>query len=246
MGRRKRGGTSSELDLSCSQGSGSSSLENLLPCADGTGGYEAAHRAGGPASSRSKTDAKVCSFVGAGLALTADELGAFLLKVGERLYFEKTILKGYDALISKCELFSADLLPAELDIIDLVEIRSQKHRFVKLLASTLEGLGGEGLSERPPSGSLLLAITGVCRAIEDVTAGIEQSLECLLIAELADDEGWDLLICDCDDLGLAGLSASLDSVQEISESHTEMVREWIHLCREERRMNRAFENETGA
>lgn len=115
-------------------------------------------------------------------------------KLGERLAFERTATRVCDALITKVRATQGDngesLVP--LDI--LLQIRDQKAEHFALLARSIEELGGDSTAQTPGANLVGIESTGLLQAVSDPRTSVVQSLHALLISELADNSGWEMLV----------------------------------------------------
>jgi hypothetical protein len=75
---------------------------------------------------------------------------------------------------------------------------------------------------------------GLIAAVTDPRATFCQALDAMLIAELADNEGWLHLIELADGMGQSGMAERFQAAKAEEEIHLETLRRWvIELVREE-------------
>jgi hypothetical protein len=175
-------------------------------------------------------------------------LSTFLDKLGERLAFERTGTRLYDALITKyLALENSGNAPAApeaaasslgqsagngasrfgtgLDV--LQKIRADELSHFHLLTRCIEGLGGDPTAQTPCADVTASASIGLMQTITDPRTTFAQSLNTILTAELTDNAGWELLS------ELAGAAGADDLVEEFSTplkteaEHLATVRSWL-------------------
>lgn len=171
-----------------------------------------------------ETKQKLKSAVGAGPSpLLMD-------KLGERLAFERTGVRLYEALISKHEAYGGfDGGPSRSD---LLEILNEEHRHFVQLARTIEQLGGDPTAMTPAANLAGVASEGVLKVITDPRTSLLQSLEGILIAELVDRDSWNML-CEIVRMnGLGDFAEFCERAEQTEERHLEQVRTWISAGQE--------------
>jgi len=164
---------------------------------------------------------------GNGLDLAeADELTALLIdKLGERLAFECGGTRAYTALVSKHEAFGSFEGGPSRD--DLVEILNEEHRHFHLVAEQIGVMGGDPTVVTPAADLVATISQGVMAAILDPRVNLMQSLQAILIAELADYEGWSTLTELLRTAGETALADECESAWNTEETHLTRVRTWL-------------------
>lgn len=79
---------------------------------------------------------------------------------------------------------------------------------------------------RSPS-SMPLASSGLLKVITDPRTTMPQSLQALLVAELADNEGWSTLIKLAEGFDQHQMAADFRTALEAEERHLTQVRSWL-------------------
>jgi hypothetical protein len=116
----------------------------------------------------------------------------FMDKLGERLAFERSGPCLCEALVSKCDAYgSCDGGPSRDD---LEHVLQEEYRHLMMLQSVIEQLGGDPTAITPSANLHATAAHGVNQVIVDPRTTLLQSLEAILIAELAQDAGEDKLV----------------------------------------------------
>ena len=146
-------------------------------------------------------------------------------KLSERLAFERTGVRLYEALISKLEATGGyDGGPTREQ---LMEMMHEEYAHYNLLTEVVAKMGADP-TVMTPSADLHATITrGVMEAIVDARTSLPQALEAMLVAELADGDAWDTLI---ELVGEAGGDIELQLFENAATEeakHLDRVRSWI-------------------
>jgi rubrerythrin len=123
--------------------------------------------------------------------LKGDSPQILLDKLGERLAFERTGARLYDALITKCEVMLDGQISMSID--DLMAIRSDEARHFLMLADAIESLGGDPTSQTPSADIVGVESSGLVQVLNDPRTSLAQSLHAIVTAELSDKAGWETL-----------------------------------------------------
>lgn len=157
--------------------------------------------------------------------LTGKEPNVFLDKIGERLAFERTGVRLYDALL--CKLEAAEVHQGSPTRAELEQIRDQELRHFGYLKQALESLGGDPTAMTPSADLAGVAASGILKVLTDPRTTLTQCLDAILIAELADNDAWSLLVQMASGLGKTELSESFRRAMEEEEDHLAHVRRWV-------------------
>lgn len=149
----------------------------------------------------------------------------FLDKLGERLAFERTGTRLYEAAIAKLE--AADPHPGGPSRSDLELIRNAEHRHFAMLRDAFVQLGADPTAVTPCADLTAVVGLGLVQAITDPRTTLNQALDILLIAELADQGGWELLIGLAEQLEFDDLARQFQEAHAEEERHVMRVRGWI-------------------
>jgi rubrerythrin len=143
-------------------------------------------------------------------------------KLGERLAFERTGVRLYEALIAKCEV----ALPNESWQF-LRDIRNDELRHFHLLHEAIEEIGADPTAITPCANATAMASQGLIAVVNDPRTDVAQSAQAILLAELADNEGWEMLIELTDRAGLDEQAKRFRAAQMAEEEHLAKVRRWL-------------------
>jgi rubrerythrin len=156
--------------------------------------------------------------------LTGHEPQMFLDKLGERLAFERTGTRLYDALIAKFETLGDG--DASVRIEDLQKLRSDEAHHFAIVADAIESLGGDPTAETPCADLAGVESFGLMQVLTDPRTTFAQSLHAILIAEMADHAGWELLIALAGEHQQAALVTEFTAALNEEREHLELVQQW--------------------
>jgi rubrerythrin len=146
-------------------------------------------------------------------------------KLGERLAFERSGVRMYEGLISKHEAFgSFDGGPSRSD---LMTILNEEHAHFKMLEAVILRLDGDPTAMTPSADLALTVGAGVLAVITDPRTTLRQGLEAILVAELADGEGWNLLSELARKAGNSKMAELFEDAERTEEQHLDDVRRWL-------------------
>jgi rubrerythrin len=146
-------------------------------------------------------------------------------KLGERLAFERTGTRLYEALVSKHEAFGS--FPGGPSRDDLEHIRQEESQHFRLLQSTIEQLGGDPTAVTPAANLHATAAHGINMVIVDPRTTLLQSLEAILIAELADHACWEVLVELAQEAGEDALVEPFAQAHATEQEHLQKVQAWL-------------------
>ena len=166
-----------------------------------------------PASAEASADEET-----AGMAVLLD-------KLSERLAFERTGTRLYDALINKCEVLGESSPGPTLA--ELRRIREEEAQHFLLLNKAVTALGGDPTVQSPCADVVAVASLGLLQVLTDPRTSIPQCLQAILTAELTDNDGWQMLINLAGELGHAEMAAEFQTALASEETHLASVRGWL-------------------
>jgi rubrerythrin len=141
--------------------------------------------------------------------------------VGERLAFERTATRLYEALLSRLESVEASTHE------DLERIRDEELGHIGLLTRAAEALGGDPTALTPAADVSGVAARGLVDAIADPRASAIEAMQAILVAELVDNDGWLVLADLAARLGHEQLAADFRHAMAEEEEHLARVRAWL-------------------
>jgi rubrerythrin len=149
----------------------------------------------------------------------------FLDKLGERLAYERTGVRLYDALLVKLE--AADVHPGGPTRAELEQIREDELRHFALLREAIEHIGADPTSITPCADIIGVAGLGWVQVLSDPRTTLSQCLDIMLVVELGDNDAWLLLSELADSLGFDGLARKFRTALAEEEEHLAQVRTWV-------------------
>jgi len=148
-------------------------------------------------------------------------------KLGERLAFERTGVRLYEAVLTKLDaLGSWDGGPTREQ---LMQIRDEELQHFQMLKETIEGLGADPTAMTPSADITAVEGSGPLMVISDPRTTLSQALHSLLIIEAADLEGWNLLIELADQIGQSDMADRFRAAEQTEQRHAMLVRQWLTL-----------------
>jgi rubrerythrin len=157
--------------------------------------------------------------------LTGDRPQLLLDKLGERLAFERTGTRLYDALITKFE--ATEDKSTSMTLADLQKIRQDEARHFAIIADAIETLGGDPTSQTPCGDLAGVESSGLMQAVTDPRMTVAQSLHAILVAELADNAGWEFLIALAEDQKQSSMITDFSVALDEERAHLQQVQRWL-------------------
>jgi hypothetical protein len=187
--------------------------------------------------------------------LDADLMNVFLDKLGERIAFERTGTRLYDALIVKYLAFHdaggsgsnkgarAARASGKADRGDgnggaagaagafglevLRKIRADELSHFQLLCESMKSLGGDPTAQTPCADVVGTASAGILQVVSDPRTTLAQSLNAVLSAELTDNASWELLCELAEEAGHAEMAKKFEGALANEAEHLATVRGWL-------------------
>ena len=157
-------------------------------------------------------------------ALTGKRAQVFIDKLGERLAFERSGTRLYQAFLTKCEA------PHDgPDVIDIDKVRhfcAEEAQHFKLVADCIESLGGDPTAQTPCADLAGVESAGLMQAVSDPKTTINQSLHAILVAELADNAAWEELCTLAKEMGQDDMAERFLKALDEENEHLAHVRQW--------------------
>jgi rubrerythrin len=149
-----------------------------------------------------------------------------LNKLGQRLAFERSGVRLYESVITKCDA-ADELHPAgPVTVDELQHIRDEEAEHFRMLSDVIESLGADPTAQTPDADVSGVAAMGIQHVLNDPRTTMPQCLEMLLTLELTDNASWELLIKLADEVGLSDASEQFQRALEQEQEHLLTVRSW--------------------
>lgn len=159
----------------------------------------------------------------AGEMITGKQPTVLIDKLSERLAFERTGTRMYEGLIAKLEASGeADQTLLE----DVRRFHDEERAHMALVARAIEHLGADPTVETPSADVDGVASMGLLQVITDPRTSVLHSLHAIHIAELADNDGWVLLVDLADRMGQSEMAEAFRGALAQEVEHLAAVRHW--------------------
>jgi hypothetical protein len=160
-----------------------------------------------------------------GKALQGERASVFLDKLGERLAFERTGVRLYEAVLAKMP--ASRLTEGTLTVEEVRRFRDEELAHLHLVREALESAGGDPTAVTPCADAAGVQATGLVQLLTDPRTTLTQCLGALLTAELADNDGWKFLIAMAEAAGMDELAERFTVALAEEDHHLSSVRTWI-------------------
>ena len=155
-------------------------------------------------------------------ALKGESPATLIDKLGERLAFERSGVRLYDALITKVQAAAPKI---SLSILYRFREDEEEHYF--LVKDCIESIGGDPTAQTPSADAAAVASAGLIQLITEPRSTVQQCVEAQLIAEMTDVVGWDLLIGLAQAADFNDYVGKFKKAKETEDRHTETMKKWL-------------------
>ena len=147
-------------------------------------------------------------------------------KLGERLAFERSGTRLYDALMAKCKADGKSGVPMK----ELQHFRDEEAKHFALVGAAIQSLGGDPTAQTPAADVTGVEGMGLMQVLTDPKTTVAQALHAILVAEMTDGAGWEELIELTREVGNDDLVQRFQEAQEHEAEHLEKVQAWYREC----------------
>jgi hypothetical protein len=158
-------------------------------------------------------------------ALMGHKATVLLDKMGERLAFERTGTRLYEALAVKVAGSGAPAVGPQ--IADIEQLRAEELLHFELIQRHLVRLGADPTVQTPCADLAGVQAMGVLQVLTDPRTTLSQSLNAILTTELADTAGWELLARLAREAGEQEMAAELEQAHATEQEHDVKVKSWL-------------------
>jgi rubrerythrin len=149
----------------------------------------------------------------------------FLDKLGARLAYERAGTRLYEAMLTKVQALGGTEIFPDLSI--LKQFHREELSHAEMLRLTTEELGADPTAMTPAADIESVAAFGVMQVVTDPRTDLQQCIHALMIAELADRDGWEVLIELADALKHDEIASKFRRALAEEENHLQHVRTWL-------------------
>jgi hypothetical protein len=157
--------------------------------------------------------------------LRGGRLEVLLDKLGERLACERTSIRLYDLLLTKCEARPDESARVPLDLLRTFRTDELHHR--AMLAGFIESLGADPTALTPSADVIGVATQGLLQVLADPRTSVAQALVAMQLAELGDNDGWALLIRLAEDFSLSDMTNAFERAYVVEQRHLNELRDAV-------------------
>lgn len=157
--------------------------------------------------------------------LQGHRLASFIDKLGERLAFERSGVRAYEAVGVKFEALGTWQGGATRDL--LREQCNEELAHFHMIKQVLEHLGADPTAMTPSADVAAVQASGIFKVLADPRTSLSQALRALLVLEDMDADGWDMLVEMAASTGQDQLATQFRNALATEETHKEKVREWL-------------------
>lgn len=158
-------------------------------------------------------------------ALRGKRPTVLLDELGERLAFERTGVRLYEALL--CRYDASEPRQGSPTRSQIERIHDEELAHFHLAKKALESLGADPTAVTPGADVVGVAGSGLLKILSDPRTTLTEGLKAILVAELADNDGWSSLVRLAKNLGHDEMAADFKRALEEEEDHLTSVRAWL-------------------
>jgi len=155
---------------------------------------------------------------------TAARALVFVDRLGERLAFERNGTRLYQAFLGK--VLAADGQGGGADPSQIRHFLSEEHEHFMMLQAAMERVGGDPTAMTPAANVAAVASDGIIKVVSDPRTTVSQCIDVILIAELTDHDGWELLIQLAEAAGETDMVKQFQEALQNEQEHLTTIRQW--------------------
>ena len=147
-------------------------------------------------------------------------------KLGERLAFERSGTRLYDALLVKCAADPSKAISSK----EIKHIRDEEAMHFALVGAAIQSLGGDPTAQTPSADVAGVEGMGLMQVLNDPKTTVAQALHAILVAEMTDNAAWEELIELTSQAGNDDLVARFTKARDSELEHLVKVQEWYRAA----------------
>jgi rubrerythrin len=137
-------------------------------------------------------------------------------KLGERLAFERSGVRLYDAMIAKVKAMNV----VGSDLVSVLQhIRDEEFEHMLLVEDAIKSLGADPTAQTPCADVAAVKSMGLMQVVTDSRTNVAEGLSALLTAELEDNAAWELLIELAEAGGHPNIAKSFEKAKTQEDDH---------------------------
>jgi len=157
-------------------------------------------------------------------ALKGNKPQVLIDKLGERLAYERTGVRLYEALALKVQAASEGFAP---DLGELRRIRDDEEAHFLMVGKYLQQIGADPTAMTPCADISGVAASGHLQVLTDPRTTVAQALNSILAVELGDNASWELLIELVKESGHDEMAQAFTVALQTEQQHLQTVRGWL-------------------
>ncbi len=157
--------------------------------------------------------------------ITGNQPQVLIDKLGERLAFERSGVRLYEAIIAKCYARAEEIEESIID--ELIHFKDEEAQHFKMVHDAMVSLGADPTAETPCADIAGVASMGLVKVITDPRTDLSQSLNAILSAELIDNAGWEALIDLAQKAKHEDLANQFEVALREEDQHLQTVKQWL-------------------
>lgn len=159
--------------------------------------------------------------------LTGHSPEILINKLGERLAFERTGVRLYDALIMKCEADQNSPGGKIISVSLLKQFRDEEAEHFLMVKEVMDAIGADPTAQTPDADAAALSSLGITKVLTEPRTSLSQCLEAILTAEMTDNGAWALLVELCQEMGLTDTASEFRRAVAQEENHLKQIKAWL-------------------
>lgn len=156
--------------------------------------------------------------------LTGNRPQVLVDKIAERLAYERSGVRLYDAFLAKLRASDRELGPIALETV--VRLQAEELAHFHLLTEALERLGADPTAQTPCADLVGVQGVGFMQALTEPRTSVAQAVDVLLAVEAGDNGGWELLVALAHETGQDELAERFQAALDEENEHLATVRGW--------------------
>lgn len=149
----------------------------------------------------------------------------FLDALGERAAFERTGVRLYESLL--CRYDASHPHESSPPRMELERIRDEELAHFHLVVKAIERLGADPTAVTPSADVTGMMGDGLVKVVADPRTTLTAGLKAILVAELADNDGWTMLAALAEKSGQDQMAHDFRRALDEEQEHLRSVRLWL-------------------